>query len=836
MKTKMMIPVLLALLLALPLSAQQSVPGATTEPTQQTPSQLTGATQHEIVVAPEYSNDPDSAKFTEYRDFQDGIFLERLRVSTGSGSRFLSLRGTHGGRDDQRFDFGFADLGKWRLNAMWDQTPHRISRNAMSPYTYQGNGFYSVPGVVGILTNTADEKNYTNADAAVNDTRIANYMLNNVHALPEMGTQRNLGSISAFYQPTTSTELGLVVLQSTKEGDKITYGTLGDRPPRTLNVEMPEPIDYTQRDVRFQAGYATRRYQLQFELSNPQFENNVDTMQWQSIYFGADGSGNATWNNDVILAGAAIVRRTISTVGQRELPPDNSFPNATATFGLNTPLSGRFTATASLGEMKQNTDLLPYSWSSLTTDWNSLSKLPRLTAEAKIDRRLLNLTYAFVPAKGLNVRTFYRAYDMSNETPSDRWWYPAQDTAGTTGSVPYKSKRMNLAYGSNIQNAGVEATVRVLHSTVGLGYERESYDRDYREADTNEDLFRARFNTQLFGWLSVNSRYTFADRSGDGYDWRASSFSYWYEQPEVTDKDNPRFAFVNTPDLRRFDVSDRQRNRFDVTATVTPIDPLSVSATFSTRSDNFDSDVVSIQPFAGTAFAGASSHTVGTQIGLLRDDDDRLSLDVTYAPSERWSANVFVSRDQVYMRHRGLQYSEDEKIANQEELIGKPGQSWADPANLWTMKTDDATDAIGAGAEFSIIPERLVVRGDYTYSRGEVDLNYSGFGSTASLNGAYYAFQSPETVVNRETIANLGFEYTVRKNLAVGVHYLLNSYDTTDWMQEPSGGWVEQVGSQYFLRDSTRDNRWGNRLPVLGSYLSPGYDGNLGYVTVAYKW
>jgi len=54
-------------------------------------------------------------------------------------------------------------------------------------------------------------------------------------------------------------------------------------------------------------------------------------------------------------------------------------------------------------------------------------------------------------------------------------------------------------------------------------------------------------------------------------------------------------------------------------------------------------------------------------------------------------------------------------------------------------------------------------------------------------------------------------------------------------MQEPTGGWVDPV-SEYFIRDSTLDNRWGNRLARLGGYLSPSYSANVGFVTLAYRW
>src|SRR6266508_2241028 len=125
------IALLLVALLAVTAAAQTTTPQTTSAPAAQQPPAGNTAPQQEIVFGPQVSSDPDSAKFNEYRDFSDGLFLDRLRVAGGGGSRVFQLRGSHGGRDDQRFDLGFADLGKWRVDLLWDQLPHRISRNAM---------------------------------------------------------------------------------------------------------------------------------------------------------------------------------------------------------------------------------------------------------------------------------------------------------------------------------------------------------------------------------------------------------------------------------------------------------------------------------------------------------------------------------------------------------------------------------------------------------------------------------------------------------------------------------------------------------------------------------
>jgi len=91
-------------------------------------------------------------------------------------------------------------------------------------------------------------------------------------------------------------------------------------------------------------------------------------------------------------------------------------------------------------------------------------------------------------------------------------------------------------------------------------------------------------------------------------------------------------------------------------------------------------------------------------------------------------------------------------------------------------------------------------------------------------------------VKHRQTTVNATLEYQATKNVVVGVGYLYDKYDISDWMQEPSGGWVEQVGSEYFLRDSSQDNRWGNRLVSMGSTLAPDYENHVGMITLAYRW
>jgi hypothetical protein len=828
MTTRIFVPLLLLLSISVAF-AQTPTPAAQAT----TPSAQNTNFKNEVVIAPQVvHNDNEPAKFSEYRDLKDGVFLERLWLDTGA----LQLHARNGGRDDQQVDLRFGDAATWRGTLSWNQIPHRLSNNAFSPYKYAGNGFYTVPAVVGILTTTPDPTKYLASDAAVNDQKIAGYLGTYLEPLPEIGTERKRGSLALTYQPFASTELAFSYTRESKEGDRVSFGTLGDRPPRTLNVELPEPVDYRQDDVRAQFGYASTRYQVQFEFAAPEFHNDTPAMRWQSMYFGPDADGSTSYNNDVILAGDAIVRRTISLVGQRALPPDNRYPNATLTFGMGTPMKGRLTATASAGRMKQDMTLLPYSYSSLTTDWNSTAKLPRPSADARIDTRLLDVSYSFVPVRNANVRAFVRSYTLDNETPTARWLYPTQDTATSTGGVPYKSKRLNLAYGYDKQNAGIETSYRFGKSTVGLDFEHENFNRDFREADTSENTLRARFVSTPSSWLSVRARGGFSSRAGGQYDWKSSSASYWYAPSEANDADNPQFSFVNDPDLRRFDVSDRERKQADLTATITPSEPLSFSATYNWRDDDFDSGVGSITPLAGTTFAGAASRTIGVQTGLLANSSQAIGFDANYAPTERWSVNAFITRERLTLDQSGSGFDDAEKTNRQEDLVGTAGKSWADPGNRWRANTADQTTTFGIGGRFEVIPARLTFDGDVAYSRGTVNIDYSGYGADKPLTTTYFAFRSPDEALNRRRAANLGLEYKLRSNLTLGLHHLYEKLETDDWMLAPSGGWDEQVGSEYFVRDITRDNRWGNRLPRLASYLAPGYGANVTWMTMAYHW
>lgn len=806
--------------------------------------------------------DSNSSKFNEYRDLQDGLNLPELQLEmfdTDHGY-YLELEGENLIRDDQSARFGFGSSGSWGVDIEHNEIPHTLSNRAMTPYIDRGDGILTLPAPVPIPNPTLRPSNGEAADGVLrdNDAATATWLETFLHET-DLGTQREKTSATLESTPTEALKFRLIFSNDRKDGSKITYGPIGDRPPRSTNIQFAEPIDYVSKEVKFEAEYNRDRFQSLFTYQVSDFENEIDDLTWQSIYV------NPLAGNDYETWGWTGNARdyNVAEYGRRALAPDNRYQNASLTFGLDLPLASRLAATAAFGRLEQDETLIPYATTDFGSevDFSSTAVLARRQAEAEIDTTLLNLDYTIKPVERLSFRLFYRYYELDNKTEEDDWHYVTQDTSptNTTDSngvnVPtYKNMRTNLAYGYDQQNYGLDATYSMsfLRTTLTLGYEREEIDRDYREADTEENKYKASLRLRPANWISLRAKYQYGDREGDSYNNAATSAGYWYDLgAQGSDTDNPQFTFTNHPDMRKFDVIDRERNQLDLAATLTALDSFDLTAAFRWQDDDYAAGVESVQPlldYPGTIEdADRSAQTPGDQLGLLERETMRYSLDASYAVTDRMNFSAFASRETIDSKQRGLEHNENYKMVPVSRTALETDElgAWTRSSSQWIAKTEDRTNTVGVGASFEIIPGRLNFAADYLYSYGKVDISYTGFGAVSALDGTQpladdyqYAFRDPSTVSHRQNTINATLEYQVVKNLIIGMHYLFDSYRISDWMQEENQPWFESVGSEYLLRDtsSATSSQWGNRLVNMGSYLGPDYDAHTGLVSLTYKF
>jgi len=786
--------------------------------------------------------DPDSSKFNKNRDLEDGFNLYDLwfgLVDPNNG-RYLDFQGENLLRDDQSIRFGFGNYGSWGVVIDRNEIPHNLSNKARTPYIDQGGGLLTLPSTAPIPTTNLVP---TAAQLTANDAATATWLSTTLHGV-DLGTQRDKTGATISITPHQDFKFRLSLSDERKDGSNLTYGPIGDRPPRTLNAQLAEPIDYKTQELKFEAEYNRPTYQALFTYLLSGFENEIDTLRWQNPYVAdVDGNGYDTWNAAYNIAG----------FGQRALAPDNRYQNASLALGFDLPMASRLSATVAYGKMEQDETLLPYSTSSLgsATAFDSTGILPRTNADAEIDTLLFNADYSINPIERLNLRAFVRYYDLDNKTPESNWWYVTDDTRGT-GNPSYKNKRVSLAYSFDQMNYGLDTSYNLpfWRTTLGLGYEREDIDREFREANTEEDMIKASLKTRPTDWLTVRAKYLYGDRDGGEYNNTVTAQSYWYSLADAgADRDNPQFTFSNHPDMRKFDVSDRERDQFDLAATVMPMAGLDLTGSYRYRKDDYASGVTATQPLLasgiGVAAGDDTAATPGDQLGLLESKTQRYALDISYAATERLNLNAFGSRETIESTQRGLEFNENNKM-NPTAVSGAAELGpWTRTTSQWMAVTDDKTNTIGVGAGFEIIPGTLRFATDYTYSQGKVDIDYSGFGTQSSVNPDNtladtheFAFRNPETVTHKQYNLNATLEYQFVKNLVFGLHYIYDRYKISDWMQEADTPWVESVGSEYLLRDTSdaTSTQWGNRLINLGSYLGPSYEAHFGAVTLTYRF
>lgn len=262
----------------------------------------------------------------------------------------------------------------------------------------------------------------------------------------------------------------------------------------------------------------------------------------------------------------------------------------------------------------------------------------------------------------LNLRAFYRYYDLDNRTPSSRWQYITSDTSNLNGTASYVNKRVSVPYAWDRRNGGAEGTFRMpARSSLTLEYEYEGVGRDHREADTSENIFRATWRTRALRWASIDARYVRGSRDGGEYHYQVTQEGYWYSPAEANDSNNPQFTFDNHPDMRRYDVSDRDRQQFDLRLNLMPRDTVSVSGFVRYRKDDFDSDVAPSQPLLGTSFADASATSPGDQLGWLEDSRLRYGIDAFVQAAPRVNLNAFVNFDAGSSLIRSIEFNENNK-------------------------------------------------------------------------------------------------------------------------------------------------------------------------------
>jgi Putative outer membrane beta-barrel porin, MtrB/PioB len=185
-------------------------------------------------------SDSRRAKFEEYRDIPEGLFLERfrLRLFTDDEGYSVELDGSKWGQEDQEFGLRVGRLGLWQFGFDWDQTPHLFSTSAQMLAVQQPRGVFTLPSPRPLLPT-----------------------YNSAPGLDEIGVRWDTARTFLAVTPTPNLDLLAEYMRIHKAGDRpfsVAYGSPGNN-----FLEVVQPIDQTITDIRFKATLAYERWQLQ---------------------------------------------------------------------------------------------------------------------------------------------------------------------------------------------------------------------------------------------------------------------------------------------------------------------------------------------------------------------------------------------------------------------------------------------------------------------------------------------------------------------------------------------------------------------------------------------
>jgi Putative outer membrane beta-barrel porin, MtrB/PioB len=226
-------------------------------------------------------------------------------------------------------------------------------------------------------------------------------------------------------------------------------------------------------------------------------------------------------------------------------------------------------------------------------------------------------------------------------------------------------------------------------------------------------------------------------------------------------------------------------------------------------------------------------------LGRLEDARTRFGADAYTELTERVSLNAFVNFDRGTAFDRSIEFNENNK-ANPSTIATAELGPWTRASSQWTADYDDRTWSAGGGLNWQVVPGKATLSADYMASIARTDITYGGFGvtnfdGTPFLPNHQFAFSSPPTVSEDLHIINLRVEVPVGA-MTVIAGYTFEHYALDDWMQGSTAPWVEAVGADTLLRDTSRSFQWGNRLFNLGTYLAPNYDAHIGFVGFRYRF
>jgi MtrB/PioB family decaheme-associated outer membrane protein len=358
-------------------------------------------------------------------------------------------------------------------------------------------------------------------------------------------------------------------------------------------VLLAAPVDHQTHQASISLAYLGSRFNWTLDYRGSFFDNTLTSVTWPTAF-----GQHPQW-----AAGVGFP----DGINRMASEPDNQAHQLSARGNYSFTPYTRLYLDAALGRQSQNQSFLPYTAnSSLIVD----APLPMQSLDGRVDTTNLNLRLSSRPLSDLNliVRLEYR--DRDNQTPVAAYQRVVGDAAQQQS---FTDARLNRPYSLSKRKANIEASWRLMAATqLQAGYHYTDTRRDYSEITrARENDIRLGFRSHYIETLALAVGYSHQQRRTDDYIGNRPLIQTHVPGTIETEE------FENHPLLRKYYLSERDRDSLSLQADWYPQTALSVGAQLSWNQDTY--------PDGHFGLNSSKLYSVNGNISYITDKDWQLS-------------------------------------------------------------------------------------------------------------------------------------------------------------------------------------------------------------------
>lgn len=625
----------------------------------------------------------------------------------------------------------YGERGSYSVSLDFEQLPRYRYNDGRTPFSGSGSATQTLPS------------NWVGADS----TRGLTFLGDSLKQV-NLDTRRERYTGGFAWQLDQAWQLMGEFRHELKKGNETLGAIFGESGGDPRGALVARPVDYQTDEIMVGLSYANQTTQYNVSYSAMLFSNDDKAFRFDNPFNNAEWASGANFED--------------GAVGQVGLEPDNtSYQLALSgahSLGRSTRLSGSLVST----RLEQDDSFLPYS-SVFPTEY----PLPATDLDGKVDSLIGTLNFSTRLGRQATVRLRYNYRERDNRSSRNNYQRIPGDAVPQHGLIS-ETTRVNRIYDLERSRYSADLTYRLSgRNRLSGGIEYEETDRsmvDVATTDETTGFLKLDFSpaTTSNGWLKVSR----SERDASTYD-STVPFVTGHNADYVATLVGTQL-FENDPFLRRYHLTDRDR------------DEVSGSLNF------YPSDLV------GLSLLGKYSVNdyPDALVGITKSENRSFAADLSLSPESGWKASVYYNYDQFDNQNRGY------------TRLGFPFNTPFFPQSArnadlnWVVESRDRVHTIGGGVDWEMLRGRLQMSLDASYTDAETATDPSSGNGFLPIPGVTADDPFPDVTTDILSFSLRG-DYQLRPGRELSVRYYFEDYDSADWALD--GIRVDSVANMLLL-------------------------------------